>query len=73
MRDTNKPQASAILPKGHAPTSEELNPISGLDALLWLDLPNETAFKRALGQLVDSETKRPYHLDDNPPPANTPV
>jgi hypothetical protein len=72
-RDAGKRQASAILPKDHKLTEAELNPTSGLDAILWLEVSNDVVLKRALGQIRDSKGNEIYHLEENPPPSNQPV
>ncbi|WIA32870.1 hypothetical protein OEZ86_006044 [Tetradesmus obliquus] len=47
--------------------------VSGLDAVLVLSCKDEAlAAKRALGRRLDPATGRLYHLEFDPPPANTP-
>lgn len=72
-RDSAKRQASALLPQEQALTPAELNPTSGLDAIIWLEVSNDIVLKRALGQMIDSKNNTIYHLEDNPPPVNQPV
>jgi hypothetical protein len=50
-----------------------LNPVSGLDAILWLEVSNDVVLKRALGQTLDSKGGEMYHLEETPPPSNQPV
>lgn len=72
-RDSVKRQASALLPKEHGPTQAELNPTSGLDAIIGLEVSNEIVLSRALGQKIDPKNNERYHLEDNPPPIDQPV
>ncbi|KAI8587012.1 hypothetical protein BDZ88DRAFT_399175, partial [Geranomyces variabilis] len=48
------------------------NATSGLDAVIMLDVPNETAYDRASGRRVDPVTGKMYHLETNPPPVDDP-
>lgn len=53
--------------------SVQTAPISGIDAVFLLDIPNETSVLRASGQLVDPLSKKTYHMELDPPPKNNPV
>ncbi|KAI9197523.1 uncharacterized protein BJ171DRAFT_427982 [Polychytrium aggregatum] len=46
--------------------------VSGIDAVLLLDIDNETSFKRMAGRRVDTITGDNYHLELNAPPVNNP-
>jgi hypothetical protein len=41
---------------------------SGLDGVLFLDVPLEECLRRHAGRKVDPQTGTIYHMDDNPPP-----
>ncbi|KAG5459114.1 MAG: hypothetical protein BJ554DRAFT_527, partial [Olpidium bornovanus] len=65
---------SMIAPTRYDP--DEANaapPTSGIDKLIYLDIDNETAFRRAAGRRVDPLTGNTYHLDLRPPPRDVPV
>jgi hypothetical protein len=45
--------------------------VSGLDAIIALDLPSvDYSTKRAEGRRIDPESGRVFHLDYDPPPTN---
>jgi hypothetical protein len=48
-------------------------PASGIDVVFLLDIPNEVAFGRAAGQLVDPISNKKYHIELDPPPKSVPV
>lgn len=48
-------------------------PMSGIDIVFLLDVPNEIAFNRAAGQLIDPISQKSYHIELDPPPKNVPV
>ena len=77
--DAVRSRVSAVAP----PTPNEIaakadpNFVSGLDAVVFLDLPQDRpdaqpATLRALGRRVDPETGAVYHLDYDPPPEDEP-
>ncbi|KXS16769.1 hypothetical protein M427DRAFT_30893 [Gonapodya prolifera JEL478] len=67
-----KPKSLLAQTTGESSQNDEPRPTSALDAVILLDVDNDTAFNRAAGQLIDPETKTVYHLDYNPPPTEVP-
>ena len=47
-------------------------PASGIDLVLFLDVPSEVAIYRAAGQYVDPETGTSFHIETNPPSLERP-
>ena len=48
-------------------------PESIIDAILFLEVTNDMAIRRAVGRRVDPITGKIYHVEFNPPPADEPV
>eukprot|EP00163_Fabomonas_tropica_P032742 TRINITY_DN8345_c0_g1_i1.p1 TRINITY_DN8345_c0_g1~~TRINITY_DN8345_c0_g1_i1.p1 ORF type:complete len:1720 (-),score=519.06 TRINITY_DN8345_c0_g1_i1:23-5182(-) len=72
-----KPQAKApakagkkskIAPNAAAPEAAEQTLVSGLDAVVILDVEDDLAVRRCTGRRIDPETNTEYHLEFNPPP-----
>jgi adenylate kinase family enzyme len=62
---------SLIAPPGENSAATSAIPaVSELDAVILLDVSNETAFRRAAGRRLDPVSGIEYHLEFNPPPDN---
>lgn len=46
---------------------------SGIDGMVFLDVPEEECLRRHSGRKVDPQTGTIYHMDDNPPPEDPKV
>jgi hypothetical protein len=67
------PKRSLIAPLDDKVETKTPVPFSGIDAIILLNVENETSFKRAAGRRIDPVTNIEYHLEYNPPPTNIPV
>ena len=79
--NTKRPGGKDSAPKEKAkpvvarPTSQD-GPSSGesiVDAILFLEVANDTAVQRAAGRRMDPVTGKAYHVEFDPPPAEEPV
>ncbi|KAI8620173.1 hypothetical protein BC830DRAFT_1100580 [Chytriomyces sp. MP71] len=65
-------KSSLIAPADQKMDSKVPPAISGIDAVVMLDIDNETAVKRSTGRRLDPVTEIEYHLELNPPPMDQP-
>ena len=63
---------SLIAPLDVYPDSNEAPPKSALDSIFLLEVSNQAAISRSVGQRVDPVTGRIYHIEFDPPPTNAP-
>ncbi|KAI8829998.1 hypothetical protein BJ741DRAFT_367645 [Chytriomyces cf. hyalinus JEL632] len=63
---------SLIAPADQKSDAKGPAPASGIDAVILLDVDNETVIKRSTGRRIDPATNIEYHLELNPPPMDQP-
>ncbi|KAI8807069.1 hypothetical protein BJ742DRAFT_854688 [Cladochytrium replicatum] len=71
---TVPPRRSLIAPSDNKSESKNTPaPQSAIDAIIWVDIENESAIRRANGFRVDPVTGQHYHLELDPPPKDNPA